>query len=56
MLVAESRMVMGKAHVFHVGSLSKYYITFVLESIAPHLTVLSVGFVLQFLLETSLRA
>ena len=22
MLVAESRMVMGKAHVFHVGSLS----------------------------------
>ena len=24
MLVAESRMVMGKAHVFHVGSLSKY--------------------------------
>ena len=23
MLVAESRMVMGKAHVFHVGSLSK---------------------------------
>jgi hypothetical protein len=25
MLVAESRMVMGKAHVFHVGSLSYYY-------------------------------
>ena len=24
MLVAESRMVMGKAHVFHVGSLSHY--------------------------------
>ena len=24
MLVAESRMVMGKAHVFHVGSLSYY--------------------------------
>ena len=23
MLVAESRMVMGKAHVFHVGSLSQ---------------------------------
>ncbi len=26
MLVAESRMVMGKAHVFHVGSLSHYYV------------------------------
>ena len=25
MLVAESRMVMGKAHVFHVGSLSAKY-------------------------------
>lgn len=24
MLVAESRMVMGKAHVFHVGSLSNH--------------------------------
>ena len=24
MLVAESRMVMGKAHVFHVGSLSNF--------------------------------
>lgn len=27
MLVAESRMVMGKAHVFHVGSLSTYTIS-----------------------------
>ena len=26
MLVAESRMVMGKAHVFHVGSLSLQFI------------------------------
>jgi hypothetical protein len=26
MLVAESRMVMGKAHVFHVGSLSYQHV------------------------------
>lgn len=42
--------------VWYLQDIYKYYITFVLESIMPHLTVLSVGFVLQFLLETLLRA
>ena len=35
MLVTESRMVMGKAHVFHVGSLRNQDIFILLELLKP---------------------
>ena len=36
-LVAERCMVMGKAHVFHVGSLSKYFYGSMQSAVVYHL-------------------